>query len=137
MNAYVDSSVLLRIVLGERGRLGRWSRLRKHYTSELTRLECLRAIDRYRLRFDLSDRVVAARRAAVFQELDSFEIMPIQSAILDRAAEPFPTALASLDAIHLATAELARTAVGDLVFATHDEELGLGAQAVGFEVLGL
>ncbi len=55
---------------------------------------------------------------------------------LERAAEPFPTLLGSLDAIHLASALLARTLVDDLGFATHDEELATAARAMGFRVLG-
>jgi hypothetical protein len=44
--------------------------------------------------------------------------------------------LGSLDAIHLASAVLARSKSPDLVIATHDAELATAARAVGFEVLG-
>jgi hypothetical protein len=45
--------------------------------------------------------------------------------------------LGSLDAIHLATAELWRETRGqEIVFATHDRALGLGARASGFKVIG-
>jgi hypothetical protein len=57
--------------------------------------------------------------------------------VLDRAAEAFPTSLGSLDAIHLASALLARTAISDLEFATHDDELGIAARAMGFGVVGV
>src|SRR5438094_205007 len=53
-----------------------------------------------------------------------------------RIAEPFPTSLGSLDAIHLASALLAREEFDDLLLATHDDELGIAAQAVGFTVHG-
>ena len=52
-----------------------------------------------------------------------------------RAAEPFPTLVRTLDAIHLASALLAREQIPDLRFATHDDELGLAARAVGFDLL--
>ena len=63
-------------------------------------------------------------------------LVPLDTVVLERAAEPFPTLLSSLDAIHLATALLARTQVEDLCFATHDGELATAARAVGFKVLG-
>ena len=49
MRVYVESSVLLRIVLGERDRLREWSRITEAMTSDITRVECLRTLDRLRL----------------------------------------------------------------------------------------
>jgi hypothetical protein len=57
--------------------------------------------------------------------------------VLERAAEPFPTVLGSLDAVHLASALLIRPDIPDLAFATHDVELGTAARAMDFEVLGV
>ena len=137
MNVYVDSSVLLRIGLGERGALREWRRIERPLASELIRLECRRTIDRARIRERLSDRAVAQQRAAILGLLDTFYTLPLDTAVLERAAAPFPTLLSSLDAIHLATALLARAQVDDLCFATHDGELGTAARAMGFEVLGM
>jgi hypothetical protein len=134
---YVDSSVLLRVVLGEPGRLRQWGQITRPIASVLVRLECLRTIDRARARLRLGDREVAARRAAILEQLGGFELVPIDPPVLDRAAEPFATALGSLDAIHLATALLVRTSAPGLRLATHDAELGTAAQASGFEVLGI
>ena len=136
MNVYVDSSVLLRVVLNESGALREWRRIRRPLASELVRLECRRTIDRARIRDRLSDDVVAQQRAAVLEVLDGFDTVPVDRVILERAAEPFPTLIGSLDAIHLATALFARTQVTDLRFATHDRELAIAAQAMGFKLLG-
>ncbi|MGH7894876.1 MAG: type II toxin-antitoxin system VapC family toxin [Candidatus Binatia bacterium] len=136
MTVYVDASVLLRIVLGERGALAQWRKITRPIASELVRLECLRTIDRARLRLGLAPSDLAGRRAAVLEQLRGFEIVPMDAPILDRAAEPFPAPLGSLDAIHLASAVLARATIPDLVVATHDVELATAARAVGFEVLG-
>jgi hypothetical protein len=58
--------------------------------------------------------------------------------VLDRAAQPMPTELGTLDAIHLASALLWKDTTGiDLVMATHDRALGLAAQAHGLKVLGI
>jgi predicted nucleic acid-binding protein len=136
VNVYVDSSVLLRMALNERGALREWRRIDRPLASELIRLECRRTIDRARIRERLSDDAVADQREVVLGLLDAFDIVPLDGVVLERAAEPFPTLLGSLDAIHLATAVLARAQVEDLYFATHDGELATAARAVGFTVLG-
>lgn len=136
MNAYVDSSVLLRVVLGEPGRLAMWSKIESPVSSELIRLECLRTIDRARARFALNDESVAQHRADVIEIIDTFSLISLDSLILERASDPFPTSLGSLDAIHLATALLAREEFEELELATHDFELATAARAVGFRVRG-
>ena len=137
MNLYVDSSVLLRVILGERGRLRQWVRMRSAIASELIRVECLRTVDRARIRLGLGDAVVAMHREHLFEAIGAFSIVPLDSTVLDRASAPFPTLIGTLDAIHLASALTAREVVPDLTFATHDEELGLAARSVGFRVLGI
>lgn len=137
MNVYIDSSVLLRVVLAEAGRLRIWSGITTAVSSELIRLECLRTIDRARVRLHLDDRTVATYRADVLEVVDALRLVELDSAVLDRASSPFPTLVGSLDAIHLASALLVRDAFDDLQFATHDEELGVAARATGFTVHGL
>ena len=136
MNVYVDSSVLLRVVLGEPGRLRIWPRITGAVSSELIILECLRTIDRARIRLRLDDKDVSQRRAAVLEAIEGFGLVPIGPPVLERAAEPFPTMLGSLDAIHLASALLVRDEFDDLSLATHDEELALAARAEGLRVHG-
>jgi predicted nucleic acid-binding protein len=135
MRAYIDSSVLLRLVLGEPGMLRSLKRVTRPVSSELIRLECLRTIDRARVRLRLPDPEIAKRRAAVLERLEAFDLVRVGESVLERAAEPFPTTLGSLDAIHLASALLARDSTSDLPFATHDLELATAARAVGFRVL--
>jgi predicted nucleic acid-binding protein len=137
--AYVDSSVLLRVVFGEPGQLAEWRRLDRGVASELARVECLRALDRQRLRGSLGDEEVARRHAAVFQTLDRLYLVPLTAEVLSRAAQPFPTSLGTLDAIHLATAllwqESDQARLESLL--THDLELGRAARAMGFATLGV
>ena len=137
MNVYVDSSVLLRVVLGEPGRLRIWSRITSPVASELIRLECLRTIDRARIRLGLKDQDAADRRAAVLDAVETFSLVAVGRRILERAAEPFPTMLGSLDAIHLASALLVRDQFDDLSLATHNLELAVAAKAMGFPVHGV
>jgi predicted nucleic acid-binding protein len=137
VNVYVDSSVILRVVLGEPGALPAWRRIERAISSQLVRLECLRTIDRARIRLSLDDADVAEQRTAVLEVLEGFDIVPIDAAVLNRASDPFPTTLGSLDAVHLASALQARARFPDLRLATHDRELATAARAVGFKVLGV
>ena len=62
MIAYVDASVLLRVALGQPVALPDWRRLRQGVASALVTTECLRTLDRLRLRARLADAEVARRR---------------------------------------------------------------------------
>jgi uncharacterized protein len=135
VTVYVDTSVLLRVVLSEPGRLRRWKAITRPIASDLVRLECLRTIDRARVQLGLDDEEVALRRGAVVEQIRTFALVALDPPVLERAAEPFPTAVGTLDALHLASALLVRAELPDLRFATHDRELALAARAMGFEVL--
>jgi len=137
MIAYVDSSVLLRLALGQPNALPEWRQIDRGVSSAMILTESLRTLDRVRIRADLSDIEVAKRRATILNLIDSLELIEIDSIVLDRAAQPMPTELGTLDAIHLASALLWKDAMGiDPVVATHDGALGLAAQAHGLKVLG-
>ena len=88
------------------------------------------------MRLDLPDEAVAHHRAEVLEAVDAFNLIALDSFVLERAAEPFPTMLGSLDAIPLASAVLARGEFEGLVLATHDSELAVAGSAVGFQVHG-
>jgi predicted nucleic acid-binding protein len=103
VTAYLDASVLLRLVLRQAGALAEWSTIRHGVASALVEVECLRTLDRLRLRADVSDRDIALRRETVFRLLEAVEVVHPTRAILARAAQPVPTDLGTLDAIHLLT----------------------------------
>jgi predicted nucleic acid-binding protein len=136
--AYVDASVLLRLVLGQARALREWRAIDTAVASALVEVECLRTLDRLRLRAGVSDRDLATRREAVFEVLRRFHIVDVGRPVLTRAALPLPTALGTLDAIHLATATLWRDNQGtELVMATHDQALATAARASGISVIGV
>jgi len=138
MTAYLDSSVLLRIVLRQAGPLKEWRRVRRGVASSLVEVECLRTLDRLRLRLGIADRALALRREAMFRLLETFEIVEPTRTVLARAAQPLPTELGTLDAIHLATAMAWREQHdADLVMATHDTALGTAARSCGLRVVGI
>ena len=135
MTTYVDASVLLRVIQGATDALPSW-RLITPVSSQLVRVECLRVIDRARTK-GLTDDLTAARdRTAVLEAISAFSLLAVTDAVLQRAADPFPTALGTLDAIHLASALELRAEFPDLEIATHDRELAVAAQSIGFTVVG-
>lgn len=136
MSTYVDSSVLLRIVFREPDPLREWRSL-EPASSQLIQVECLRAIERLRHMSVFTDVDVVERRQMVIDALSRFRLIAPSSAVLDRAADPFPVFVATLDALHLATAMELRSEVDQLDFATHDAKLAAAARSVGFNVIGI
>jgi len=64
--------------------------------------------------------------------------MEIDRTVLDRAAQPLPTTLGTLDATHLATAQLwCETTRTTLTTATHDATLATAARALGMPTVGV
>jgi predicted nucleic acid-binding protein len=138
MTVYVDASVLLRVVLRQPNALREWAQIDRGVSSALVMTESLRTLDRLRLRAHISDAELALRRQSVLAVVASLEIVEIDETVLNRAAQPMPTELGTLDAIHLSSALLWRESTGkDLTMATHDRALALGAQAHGMRVLGI
>jgi predicted nucleic acid-binding protein len=138
MIAYVDASVLLRVALRQPNALPEWQQIEQGVSSALIMAESLRTLDRLRLRSNLADVDVARHRATILQVIAALELVEIDAVVLERAAQPMPTELGTLDAIHLATAVLWKEMSQlDLVMATHDGALGLAAKAHGFAVIGM
>ena len=138
MIAYLDSSVVLRLLLGQPDRLSEWRTLKSAVASALVEVECLRTLDRLRLRTEMAASQIASHREALFGLIDEMEIVEPTRPVLARAAQPLPVPLGTLDALHLATALLWREKEGkDLVMATHDTALGLAARASGLRVIGI
>jgi predicted nucleic acid-binding protein len=136
--ANVDASVLLRVALGQADALSEWRHIDRGVSSALVQTESLRTSDRLRLRAKLGDAEVASQRATILALIASLELVEIDGVVLDRAAQPMPTELGTLDAIHLATALLWKEMTGvTLVMATHDGALALGAPAHGLPVVGV
>lgn len=137
MIAYLDASVVLRLVLGEPERLAEWEQVEAAVASALTEVECLRTLDRLGRMDRLSADELAERRGAVYRLLEAVDVVDVSRPVLRRASEPFPTPLGTLDAIHLSTALLWRDGTGSpLTVATHDRALATAARAMGFAVAG-
>ena len=137
MIAYLDTSALLRLVLGEPGGLEELLSAEALVSSELLAVESWRTIDRLRLQGNLTAEEAASRRAIVTEWLEAIDLVLLRRPVLVRASEPFPTPLGTLDALHLATALIWQDRTSQaLVMATHDGDLALAARSFGIEVVG-
>lgn len=118
--------------------MAEWRQIDRGISSTLIRTGCLRSLDRFRLRARVPDAEVAAIRADILSLISTFEIVEVDNSVLNRAAQPMPTELATLDAIHLVTALIWQESTGsELVMATHDVALALGAKAHGMDFVGV
>ena len=122
MIAYLDTSVVLRRILNRPEPFADWATWERAYASELMGLEGRRTIDRLRLAGALDDRGVAQSHQQIGIVEDAIGVLMIDRMVINRASLPMPTAVRSLDAIHLASAQLCRE--------------NRAAAALGFPVLG-
>jgi hypothetical protein len=105
--------------------------------SEILKIECFRTIDRIRHVLNLSEDEVANRHAGLHKAIRSIRMVKFSDSISQRACDPFPVTLKTLDAIHLSTAVLWRQhEKKEILFLTHDDQLSKAARSLGFEVLG-
>ena len=127
---YLDTSALVKLVRveAESLALSRWLAARSTETpiaSSLVDVEIRRALRRSQ----------PEALPAIDDVLAHVARVAISAAVRDRAAVTGPPGLRTLDAIHLATAELLVSAGQRITaFITYDERLGGSARAAGFEL---
>lgn len=140
MIAYLDSSVLLRIVLREPDRLAEWEQITVPITSALTRVEMARTMDRSAVLQTADEAELAEKQSEIADLLRRIDVIALDDSVLDESARPLPVVLGTLDAIHLASALLYRASQPQeedpIVLATHDKQLATAARALNFEVIG-
>ncbi|MBI4405602.1 MAG: hypothetical protein HY537_15680 [Deltaproteobacteria bacterium] len=137
MIGYLDSSVLMRIVLNQKGRLHEFSKLKRPISSKVLKTECLRTLDRARLARLLTEKEHYTAVGELYDSMDCIEWIQVSDKVLDKAGSNFAVSLGTLDAIHLCSAILWREQTStDCVFLTHDNTLKKAAILAGFTVLG-
>jgi predicted nucleic acid-binding protein len=126
---YLDSSVLLASVFGEsRSPSGTlWDD--ELTSSHLLRYEVWTRLNAYGLALSHGDRASA--------RLDRVYFVELGQPTLARALEPFPVALRTLDALHLATAEYLRGQGEVIELASYDNRMVSAAQALGIPIMAL
>jgi predicted nucleic acid-binding protein len=107
----------------------------RRVTSALTLSEAGRAIIRART----TGRLTAEDEKAAVRALRTFErrcfVLEVNQAVLDRVRRPFPVEpIRTLDAIHLATAELLGEPPQLVTIVTRDERVRANASALGYEI---
>lgn len=138
MTVFLDTSVVLRVLLQQPNRLAAWRRWERAFASDILGVEARRAIDRLRLDAALDDAGIGRIHHDLRRVERAVARIPPTRAVLQRAALPFPTVVKTLDAIHLATAMLlAERRAVPLVFATHDGQQAAAAAALGFDCIGV
>ena len=137
MTIYLDTSTVLRALLGSGKAVPGWGQWDRAYSSELMGVEARRALDRLRLDRALDDDGLADAHDALAATERAIGLIRLTPAVLRRAGQPMPTVVKTLDAIHLASALLfeERREAG-LVFGTHDRSQATAARALGFDVVG-
>ena len=104
--------------------------------SRLTLVECDRVLIRAVVTSLLPEAVAAERRALLARTAEHWVLFDLDPEIVERARRPFPAEpIRTLDAIHLATALLARSLVGELAVLSLDERIRRGAGQVGLPLL--
>src|SRR5262249_40688183 len=134
MNCYIDSSVALRVLRGQKDAWKQWGRWEEAYSSTLLRIECRRFLDRMRLEYNWNDDDVVAAGSQLRRLERVITRVRLSAALMERASAPMPTIVKTLDAIHIATASLVRERLQpNLVFVTHDQQQAKAARALGFD----
>lgn len=133
---YIESSALLAALLEhDPSALAALRVEGRHVTSALTLAEAARAIIRARV----AGRLTAALEQSAVRGLRTFErrcfIVDVNSIVLARIGRPFPVEpIRTLDAVHLATAELLDELPQLVTIVTRDARVRDNARALGYSV---
>jgi predicted nucleic acid-binding protein len=103
--------------------------------SDLTLIECDRVVLRAAALGELTDAEAADRRAHLTTAASHWHVLRIGPEIVERSRRPFPgEPIRTLDAIHLASALVARSVVAGLELLSLDERVRRVAGRLGLRV---
>ena len=138
MSLYAESSAVLAWLLNEeesprvRQLLGAADII---VASDLTILECERVLIRAVALHELTEADAADRRARLTTAASHWQVLRIGPEIVDRARQPFPgEPIRTLDAIHLASVLVARSAVAGLELLSLDDRIRKAAKRLGLQL---
>lgn len=104
-------------------------------SSDLTLIECDRVLMRAAAVGELTEAEAADRRAHLMTAASHWHILRIGPEIVERARQPFPgEPIRTLDAIHLASALVARGTLPGLELLSLDERIRRAARPLGLGV---
>lgn len=139
MNLYAESSAVLAWLLDEptaaavRQLLGASEMT---VSSDLTLIECDRVLFRASALNELTEAEAADRRAHLAAAAAHWQVLRIAPEIVERARQPFPgEPLGTLDAIHLASLIVGRSAVRGLGLLSLDDRVRKAARGLGVDIV--
>jgi predicted nucleic acid-binding protein len=104
--------------------------------SDLTLIECDRVLHRAAALGELTEADVADRRAHLAVAAAHWHVLRIGPEVVDRARQPFPgDPIRTLDAIHLASALVARSAIAGLELLSLDDRIRGVGKKLGLTLL--
>lgn len=137
MSVYAESSAVLAWLLDE----GSGPRVRhllgteEILASDLTLIECDRVLLRAAALGELTEAEAADRRAHLTKAASCWHVLRIGPEIVERARRPFPgEPIRTLDALHLASLLVARSAVAGLELLSLDDRIRKAAGRLGLRV---
>jgi predicted nucleic acid-binding protein len=138
VNVYAESSAVLAWLLGEDAS----PRVRDVLAgaalvvaSDLTLVECDRVLIRAVALGEITEADAADRRAELNAAVAHWHVLRISAEIVDRARRPFPgDPIRTLDAIHLASALAARSAIAGLRLLSLDDRIRTAARGLGLQL---
>ena len=138
MNIYAESSAVLAWLLGEEAGDRVRDVLRRAAVvaaSDLALVECDRVLIRAVRLGEIDEATAADRRRFLNAAAAHWHLWRVTSEILDRARRPFPAEpIRTLDAIHLASALAARSAIRDIEFLSLDDRIRQSGEQLGFRL---
>ncbi len=139
MNVYAESSAVLAWLLREPAAeavQGVFCAAEMVIASDLTLIECDRALLRAGATRQVSEIEVARRRGLLESVAGHWNLLRLGRDIVERARRPFPgEPLRTLDALHVASALAARSAVPGLALLSLDQRVRGSAAELGFRLL--
>jgi predicted nucleic acid-binding protein len=139
MNLYAESSAVLAWLFEEDAAdavARAFDQAEGVVASDLTVVECDRALVRACTVGVLSELETVRRRAVLEAVAVNWIFLKLDREVLERARRRFPAEpLRTLDALHVATALAARSAISDLALLSLDRRVRENGAALGFDVL--
>jgi predicted nucleic acid-binding protein len=139
VSLYVESSAVLAWLLDEPAGTFVRQTLAKADTvlaSDLTLIECERVLHRAAALGELTEAEAADRRARLAAAAAHWHVLRIGPEVVERARQPFPgDPIRTLDAIHLASVIVARSAVAGLELLSLDDRIRGVGKRLGLTLL--
>lgn len=139
MILYAESSAVLTWLLGQDGEEQIRTLLleaEQIFASDLTVIECERALHRGQYLGELTAAQATDRRSKLRVVIARWNVLRVSGEVLELARQAFPVEpIRTLDALHLASAEVARRAIAGVALLSLDDRIRENGTSLDFQVL--